>query len=366
MRMIVTGGGTGGHIYPAISICKRVKIGIPECDILYVGSHYGPEGTLVKKERIAYRAISVRGFDRKHLFKAIRAGLLLVKSFYQSYKILKAFRPDLVIGTGGYVSGPVVLMASFMGIDTMIHEQNAIPGWTTSMLSRVAKKVLISYKESIPYFKHTNRLFYTGNPVREEFSRIDKAEARAKLGFKEDDVVIFTTGGSLGAQTINRLAILIAGLIIDRPKVHLFHVTGKRYYDQFMADLPLEYQHDRVHVIDYSHEIVELMASANLAVSRSGALALAEMAVLKLPAILIPSPNVANNHQEHNAKAVHKTGASMMLLESELTDERFTDLLTQILDGPEKLEAMSKKYEEFVRENALNTIMSIIYEYNLR
>ncbi|MCK8061317.1 MULTISPECIES: undecaprenyldiphospho-muramoylpentapeptide beta-N-acetylglucosaminyltransferase [unclassified Fusibacter] len=366
MRMIVTGGGTGGHIYPAVAIAKRVKIAIPDCDMLYIGSEYGLEEKIVKKENLAYQSISVRGFDRKNIFKAIGAGFLLIKSLYQSYKVIRSFKPDLVIGTGGYVSGPVVFIAALLGVDTMIHEQNAVPGLTTSLLSRVANKVLVSYKDSMSYFKKQNKLHYTGNPVREAFSRADRDLSRKKLGIKDDELVILSVGGSGGATTINRLAKILAYEVEKMPNVRYFHITGKRFYDSFLESLELDKVSGRVKVMDYSDDIVTLMAASDLAFSRSGAMSLAEMAAVSLPAILIPSPNVANNHQELNARAFEKIGACVMITEKDLTAEHFLSVINALISQPDKLKVMRGKFESLSRENALNTIMSIIYEYNLR
>jgi UDP-N-acetylglucosamine--N-acetylmuramyl-(pentapeptide) pyrophosphoryl-undecaprenol N-acetylglucosamine transferase len=366
MRLIITGGGTGGHIYPAVAIVKRVKIAIPDCDILYVGSSYGLESKIVKKENLAFKSISVKEFNRKNIFKSIGSGILYMKALYQSYKIIKSFKPDLVMGTGGMVSGPVVLMASMFSIDTMIHEQNAIPGKTTKFLARFATKILVSYKDSMPYFKRQNRLHYTGNPVRANFHEIDRETARRQLGLSENELLILSVGGSSGAVAINNLARNLVYELESMPNVRFIHITGKKYYSSFLETMDLGSISNRAKFIDYSEDIVTLMAAADLAISRSGAMILAEMGAVSLPAILIPSPNTTDNHQELNAKAFEKTGACIMLSEKELTVDRFISIINTLVHQPEKLDVMRQKYDSLSRENALNTIMSIVYEYHLR
>ncbi len=366
MRLIITGGGTGGHIYPAIAIAKKVRKGLPDCDILYVGGRYGLEKDIVKREGIAFEGITVRGIDRRNIFKAIKALFMVVGALYQSFAIMRRFKPDLVIGTGGYVSGPVVMMASLMGIDTMIHEQNVIPGFTTRRLSRHAKKILISFKETIPYFKEKNKLYYTGVPVREIFNKVNREQARKDLYINENDKLIVSLGGSNGAVKINEISQRLAYRISDYDNVRYFHITGKRFYDKYIETLDNTKICERVTILEYIDDIATLLAASDLVISRSGALSLAEFIALNLPAILIPSPNVANNHQTENARVFEKTGAAIVLEEKELDFEDVMGHIDGLLENPEKLEHMRKMYQKFPMENALNTIMSMVYSYHLR
>ncbi len=365
MRLIVTGGGTGGHIYPAIAIAKRVRKAIPDCDILYAGGMHGLEKDIVRREGIAFYGIDVLGFNRRSLLKRLIAYFKLIVALFQSFQLMRKYHPDLVIGTGGYVSGPVVLVASLMGIDTMIHEQNVVPGFTTRKLEKHVKKILLSFKESMVHFKEQNKLYYTGVPIRTEFIDIDRQMAR-KTHKLVDDLLIVSLGGSGGAATINKIATSLAYHIKKRDNVKLVHITGKRYYADYVKSLDDARIADNVTIVDYLDDIQTLLAAADLVISRSGALSLSEFAALSLPAILIPSPNVADNHQFFNAKAHEKMGTALLIEEKSLDIDGLLNIIDNLIDNPEQLENMRKNFDMHPREDALSTIMSIIFSYQLR
>ncbi len=367
MRLIISGGGTGGHIYPAFSIYERLGVSIPYCEKLYIGSRFGIEKELLKTKNIAYKEISARGFERDDKWYSFISFFYLIRSFVETFFILRKFKPDLVIGMGGFVSGPVVIMASLMGIDTMIHEQNVVPGFTTRKLSRFAKKILFSYKESIQYFsKYKNKLYYTGNPVRQEFTTANRAKAREKLGIEPGDTLVISMGGSSGAKTINDLSPYIAGLTNELEKLKYVHITGKYYEEKYKEEYDIDSFSERVIVLGYTEDMCSLMAAADLIICRSGAITLAEMAAIRLPGILIPSPNVANDHQTHNAAAFKKMGTCVMITEDELSAQKVLDLIKGFINQPERLNAMREAYKPYELENALSTIISLIYDYNIR
>ncbi len=366
MRVILTGGGTGGHIYPAIAIAKRIRIAIPDANILYVGGKHGLETDIVKNERIAFQGIHVKPFDRKNIWKRIQAYFVLLFAFIESIILIKKFKPDLVIGTGGYVSGPVVMMASFLGVDTMIHEQNAVPGMTTKHLAKRAKKVFISYKESIPYFKSSNNLFYTGVPIREQFINYDRAKARQKYGLGEDDILLLSMGGSNGAKMINNLAKQLINNLDKRKNLYYIHLTGKRFYEDFWQGEQSDFDNEQLKILPYSDDMPNLLLASDLVVSRAGALSLAEFKAVKLPAVLIPSPNVADNHQMINAKVFEKNGSAIVIDEQKFSEKELLDKVMTIIDNPEQLKNMRDNYGDEIGENALNTIMSMIFSYSLR
>ncbi len=364
--MIVTGGGTGGHIYPAIAIAKRVRKAIPDCDILYVGGKHGLEKDIVEREQLGFKSIDVLGFNRKSVMKRIKAYFKLIVAFFQSFHIIRKFRPDLVIGTGGYVSGPVVLVAALLGIDTMIHEQNVIPGFTTKMLSKYVKRILISFKESLPYFKEQNKVYFTGLPIRQEFTNIDRETARKALYIEDDCLLIVSLGGSNGAAVINQLAEKMAYRISNSQNVRFVHITGKRYYGDYVASIDQSKIGDNVTIVDYLDDIYTMLAAADLVISRAGALSLAEFSALSLPAILIPSPNVADNHQFFNAKAYEKMGTAIVIEEDKLDFDAVLKVIESFVENPEQLINMRENYDDSKRENALNTIMSMVFSYQLR
>ncbi len=366
MRLIISGGGTGGHIYPALALYKRLQISIPDCDTLYIGSKFGQEHTLIDDSTVSFKEISVKGFNRKNLKTWLKSVGYLLKSLVETFNIMRKYKPDLVIGTGGYVTGPVILMAHFMKIDTMIHEQNHIPGFTTKVLSRFADRILISYKESIPYFKHQNRLYYTGNPVRQEFINVDREAARKKFNIKDDEKLVITMAGSNGASKFNKISVIMDDLVKKDSKLKYVHIIGKYAVDEFKKEYANYPYSSRTKLVHYSNDMPNLMAAADLMICRSGALTLAEMAIVGLPGILIPSPNVANDHQRYNAMSYAKEGSCIMLEEGDLTEEKFAETVKKALYTDGVLETMRKKHNSDERENALSTIVSLVYDYHLR
>lgn len=365
MRLIVTGGGTGGHVYPAIAICEKVKQAIPDCEILYVGSKYGIENKILKQYDIKYEAINVRGFDRRNIFKAIKAFFLLFYAFYESYVIVKKFKPDLVIGMGGYVCGPVVWMANMQKVDSFIHEQNSVPGLTIGFLAKRAKRVLVSYKSSMKYFKKQDNLFYTGNPVRSEFYHLDRESARQKLGIFGNQKLILSFGGSNGANIINKSAKTLIEFVKARNDIKYIHITGNSAYDDFVGDCDCT-GFENITVMRYADNMPELLCAADLCICRAGAMTLAEIAVCHLPAILIPSPYVAHNHQYHNAEVFSEARCSVLIEENQQTVDHVMEQIKRLTDNEEELLQMRNNYESIVSENPLNSIMAMIYDYNIK
>jgi UDP-N-acetylglucosamine--N-acetylmuramyl-(pentapeptide) pyrophosphoryl-undecaprenol N-acetylglucosamine transferase len=361
MKVVVTGGGTGGHIYPAIAIGQKLRSQVDACDILYIGSRYGLESEIVTKNGLAFSAIDVRGFDRQNIRKAISAGFLVFKSLYQAYRLLNRYNPDCVVGTGGYVSGPVVFMAALMGKRTYIHEQNAIPGWTTKLLSKVAKRIFISYEETRSYFKGSDKVTFTGNPIRTDFDLSKRQQIRLDLGVKEGDLVILSFGGSNGARGINSAAQVIIKLTQKYRHVTFFHGTGKRFYNEFNEWFKKQQGTlERVNIVQYFENIADMMVAADILVSRAGAITLAEMAYVSLPSLLIPSPYVANNHQFHNALAFVSKGTAIIVEENSDLAQQVELQVENLIQDCESLLNMRKAYEQFDYVNSLDLIVNTI------
>ncbi len=366
MRLIISGGGTGGHIYPAIALYKRLQVAIPDCETLYIGSKHGYEHVLVNDTAVSFAEISVKGLNRRDIRTWPSTIFNLIKSFFETYKIIKKFKPDLVIGMGGYVTFPVVFTAHFLRIDTMIHEQNSVPGFTTKKLSRYADRVLISYKESIEFFDKPNLLYYTGNPVRQEFMNVDRAKSREKYGLRENQKLIVSMAGSNGAYKFNELSMLIDEFVKKDENLRYINIVGK-YAEANFKEVTKNHQFsDRTTIIDYHDDMPGLMAAADLMICRAGAITLAEMAIVGLPGILIPSPYVVGDHQKHNAISYQKEGSCVMLEEDTITDELFNSTLAKLVYSDGILEKMRKCHGADYRENALNTIVSLVYDYQLR
>ena len=357
MKVLFTCGGTGGHIYPAIAIADKIKRRHPEAQILFVGTEKGMEHALVPAAGYPIERIAASGLDRRHPLKNIRTFCNMLRGSAQIRKILDRFQPDRVIGTGGYVTGPVIREAAKRGIPTYIHEQNAVPGMANRMLERYVKKTFISFQDSAKAFRYQEKLVLTGNPVRKEFVLTGITDCRGDLGFLPTDFVVLFFGGSLGAQMLNREMIrMIPQLKASETK--LVFVTGKRYYDEVNEALGTIPWKDTVTLLPYAENMPQLMNAADLVISRAGAIAIAEITVCGKPSLLIPSPNVTNDHQYHNAKALSDAGAAILIREEQLTAKEsiFTYYVLKLKNNKEKLNAMSLASARLGRADAADII----------
>lgn len=330
MRVIMTGGGTGGHIYPAIAIADKIKERYPGSEILFVGTERGLEKTIVPKSGYPIRFVTVAGFNRRNLFKNIEVLKKLRKGSKEAKQIMSDFEPDLVIGTGGYVCGPVVRAAHKAGIKTYTHEQNAFPGVTNKILEKYVDKVFLGFPEAQQYFKHREKHVMAGNPVRKAFFDADMQRSRNALGFAQDDFVLLVFGGSQGAGRINKAMLSVIETLNGIQNVQICMATGKFYYEAILGELKekgVELK-DNIHILEYIDNMDQYLSAADLVVSRSGALTVAEVTVCGKAAIFIPSPMVTGNHQFYNAKAVADHHGAIIIEEKDLEVEA---LISQIL-----------------------------------
>lgn len=362
MRIIITGGGTAGHINPALAIAEKLLKEDNNTEILYVGTKRGLESELVPKAGYKFKTITVKGFRRKLSIDTFKSIYAMFKGVIDSRKIIKNFKPDLVIGTGGYVCGPVVFVAALSGVKTIIHEQNAFPGATNKILSRFVNKVMISYEESSKYFKNQSKLIYTGNPVRSDFVDLDRELCRTKNDLQVNDKFLLSFGGSGGAGQINRTFMEMIGCFNGVENVKLCHVTGKAYYDMFRMQVKDLYPElmSNVEIIPYAYNMHELMGAADLVISRAGAISLAEIATVGVPSVLIPSPNVANNHQVFNAKVMEDHGAAVMVEEKNLNPVSLRENIKELLFDEEKLWDMKRFSLELSMSKAIDRIYETI------
>ncbi len=330
MKVIMTGGGTGGHIYPAIAIADKIKRKNPDAEILFVGTKRGMERELVPQNGYDIQFITVSGFHRKQLWKNAKTLIDLVKGNRQAAAIIKDFRPDVVIGTGGYVCGPVVRAAKKKGIKTYVHEQNAFPGVTNKILEKYVDKVFLSFEESRKYFKNPSKLIVTGNPIRKSFLVANPERSREKLGADANDFVVLCFGGSLGAEKINRSLIGSLKEFAEVENLKVIFITGKRHYGSVMEEITLRGIKipEQVSIIEYANNMPEYLAAADLIVGRAGALTISEITACGKASVLIPSPYVTGNHQFHNAKVVSDQGGAILLEEKDLNEKSlFTTIM---------------------------------------
>ena len=349
MRALITGGGTGGHINPALAIASIIKEHEPDSQFLFAGTPFGMEARLIPEAGYDFAPIKVRGFQRKISLENIKrnaqAAAYLVTALPRAKQIIKEFRPDVVIGTGGYVSGPVVYQAAKLGIPTAIHEQNAYPGVTTRILTKKVNKVMLTVKEALDYLGTDIDYTVTGLPVRAELFEKTKDEARKELGF-DDSFTVLSFGGSLGAGCINEtMAEVIKYTRANDLKINHIHGYGGMGKDTFPAAMKkygVPMKSDRTRITEYINDLDTCMAAADLVICRSGATTLAELEAMGKPAILIPSPIVAGNHQFHNANVLGKAGAAIVIEQKNVKCEEVTGIIEDLYNDPSRVKEMSE------------------------
>lgn len=360
MKILFAGGGTAGHINPAISIANYIKEQEKDFEALFIGTERGLERKLVPSANYDIKYIDVCGFNRKNLLKNVSVIVKLKKAKRETVKILKEFKPDWVVCTGGYVSGPVMLAAKKLGIPSIIHEQNVYPGLTVKGSERYANYVAVSFAETAEHMKNKEKCVVTGNPVRPEILKADREQARKKLGIS-DKPFILVFGGSLGAGKINETMIGLLKMT-DGSDFDILFGTGDRNYRQIAEKIENEgiSLPDGIKVVPYINNMSEAMAAADVVVSRAGAITVSEIAVLKKPSILIPSPNVVRNHQEQNAREFEKNGAAKVITENDLTSETLYDTIKKMLKSKETLRKMGENAGKLAKPDALDKIYSLI------
>lgn len=360
LKVIIAGGGTAGHINPGLAIAKEIMLNNKDCDILFVGAKTGLEKDLVPKEGFNLKLINVKGFKRKLSKDTIISFKELTKGMFQARKILKEFKPDIVIGTGGYVCGPVLLNASLLKIPTLIHEQNVIPGATNKILSKFVDAVLISFEETKKYIK-SKRIILTGNPIRQEIVNANKDQCKKELGLtKEKLLLVF--GGSIGAQKINDTMMEYIRLGVG-DNIKVIFATGAKEFDSVIKKLNKYIKvQDNIEIRPYIDNMHVVLPAADLVLCRAGAITLSEVTALGIPCILIPSPNVTHNHQEYNARALEKQGAAEVLLESQLDKINIKEYIDAIINDDKLLVQMSQHSKNIGIIDASKKIYQIIMD----
>ncbi|SMG13439.1 undecaprenyldiphospho-muramoylpentapeptide beta-N-acetylglucosaminyltransferase [Paenibacillus aquistagni] len=360
MRVVLSGGGTGGHIYPALAIARECKKSDPNSEFLYIGTEKGLESKLVRDEGLPFETIEITGFRRKLSFENVKTIMRFLRGVSRAKELLRTFKPDVVIGTGGYVCGPVVYAAAKLGIPTIIHEQNVIPGLTNKFLSRYASTVALSFEESKSYFDKAKHVLFTGNPRATAVVEANRERGFASLGLPQDSELVLVVGGSRGARVVNEAMIGMVPFLKKLPDVHFVYVTGQQYYEDtrkavLQANSGLR---NHLHVLPYVSNMPEVLAATTVAVSRAGASSLAELTALGIPSILIPSPNVTNNHQEANARSLEQAGAAVMLLESKLSAQQLFKEIEQLIVQRDKRKLMSDRAKAYGQPDSAARIVA--------
>lgn len=348
MRILFTCGGTAGHVNPAVAVARIFQQRHPDCQVLFVGADGGMETRLVPREGYEIRTVTITNFRRslKPANIAHNLGTLfnIYRSARQAGRILDEFKPDLVVGTGGYASYPIAKQAAKRGIPTAVHESNAVPGLTTKTLARVVDRVMVGFEESRAHYDQPEKVVVTGTPVRGDFYQYDRRQAREVLGITDDRPLLLSYWGSLGARAMNELTAQV--MLTERDKglpFHHIHGAGRDY--AFMLEMldreNMDVRQGDVQVLEYIYNMPVVMAAADVVLCRAGASTVSELSAIAKPSILVPSPNVTANHQEKNARVLERQGGAVVLLEKDCTPDSLYRTVSDLLADEGRRQQMS-------------------------
>lgn len=367
MRIIFAAGGTGGHINPALAAAGEIRERFPDAEILFIGTKDKMEAKLVPAAGFNFKTIEISGFYRQLNLKNIKRNIVtlshLLSSSREAKKIILDFKPDVVVGFGGYVSGPVVRMAAKLGIHTAIHEQNAYPGITNKALAKEVDKVMLTTENAEKYLEPKNPPVITGLPVRGEMLKADRAVSRAELGVRDNQKLILSMGGSLGAEAINNAMVDLIAANHTNKNLYFLHAMGQ--FGLWVSDKLKEKGVDpdkaeNVEIREYINDMARCMSAADIVICRAGASSLSEIEALGKASILIPSPNVAENHQYHNAMALVEKDAAVLIEEKNLTAESLEEVFSSLINDEEKIKTLAENAKKLAITDAKEKIADII------
>jgi len=360
MRVIISGGGSGGHVFPAIAIANAIKEIKPEAEILFVGAKGKIEMEKVPKAGYPIQGLWISGIDRKLTARNMVFPFKLLSSLWRSAGIIRTFRPDVVVGVGGFASGPLLYMATMKGIPSLIQEQNSYPGITNKLLAGRVKKICVAY-DGMQRFFPADKIEWLGNPVRREIYDNDRTKSQVLLdmGLNPEAKTVLTFGGSLGARTINNAMAYHAQVMMDRKDINWIWQVGKLYYDEF-SKLPIA-KAENVRLMAFIDDMPGVYKAADLVICRAGALTISELEMVGKPAILIPSPNVAEDHQTKNAMALVEKEAGVIIRDGE-AKEKIMDELLSLLEDDQRRNKLSTEIKKLGKDNAAIKIAERIIE----
>lgn len=355
-RIIVSGGGTGGHIFPALSIADAIKRKQPSAEILFVGAENRMEMQRVPDAGYRIVGLPIAGFDRKNLLKNFKTLWLILKSQRMAKKVIKEFAPQVAVGVGGYASGPTLKMAASMNIPTLIQEQNSYAGVTNKILSKKAKMICVAYDGMERFFPH-EKIKLTGNPVRKSLidMRSNRKEAIARMGLDNEKKCVLIVGGSLGARSINESIMAQIELIRENPGIQFIWQTGKLYFEEMKQRVAQAGAPDNLVVTDFVTNMADALSAANLVVSRAGAGSISEFALLGKAVILVPSPNVSEDHQTKNAMALVDKQAAIYVADAKAKEELVAKAI-ETVKNDSLLKELEENIEKMGRPNAAEEI----------
>lgn len=357
MRLMVSGGGTGGHIYPALAVINELKRQDPNAEVLYVGSHRGIESTIVPELGIPFEAMTIQGFKRSLSLENFKTVYLFLKSVRRAKKLVREFKPDVVLGTGGYVSGAVLYAAAKQHIPTVIHEQNSVVGVTNKFLSRYVDKIAINFEAARQQFPAA-KVVLTGNPRAQEVANVVSHFSLKSFNLKDEVPTLLVVGGSQGALKLNRVMVEALPALAKKAYQIVF-VTGPKRYDDVMTQVS-QFDAANISIQSYISNMPEVLPKMAGVLGRSGATTLAELTALGVPAILIPSPYVTADHQTKNAQSLVDAGAALMVKESELTSESLIAAIDELMGDEQTREKMAAASKKLGKPEAATQMLSLL------
>lgn len=367
MRVLIAAGGTGGHIYPGITVAQVLKD--QGAEVVFVGTKDGLEADVIPRAGFRLRAVKAHHIPRKVSWEIPRALVTAVGGTYQAMKVIRQFRPHVVLGTGGYVSGPVLLAAAVLRYPTLIHEQNAFPGITNRMLARVVDRIAVGYGEAKAFFP-AHKTTVTGNPVRPEIRTCTREAGQRAFGLDPRKRTLLVTAGSQGARSVNRALLEAAPMLHARRDLQVLHAAGRALYAEMVEELRShgvkpdagdeKIRYGNICIMPYIYAMPEALAVADLVVGRGGALSSAEFTVRGLPAILVPYPYAAEDHQLHNARVLEEHGAARILLDQEISGQTLGSLIGQLLDTPGCLQSMARASKRLGKPHATDELVALV------
>lgn len=376
MKILFACGGTAGHINPAIAVATYLREQKPETKILFAGNPNSMEERIVKENGFEFSPIELKGIQRKFNKRNIKYNIssiwLLTTATKRCKKLIKDFNPDIIMGTGGYVSGPIVRCGSKMGIKTLSHEQNAFPGVTTRLLSKHVNRLLLAVGEAKEYLPKNLETTVVGNPVRESILFADKKQSRKKLDISDDKFCILSFGGSLGARKVNEAIAELMKWHVKDGKIHHIHATGKigkEYFEELLNErVPNWKENTNLDIREYISDMDVALSACDLVISRAGAITLSELQGAGKASITIPSPNVSHNHQFYNASVLQKHNATILIEEKNLTDKILIDTINDLLNNPQKIKSLEQNAQEMAiidtNKRIYDIIMDLYYKEN--
>jgi len=358
MKFLFAGGGTGGHLFPAIAVAEKIKTMSPSSEILFVGTSSKIEGTIVPKLGFKFKPIWIKGFSRKFSLENILFPVKLIISIVQSLFINMSFKPKVAIGSGGYASGPAIFGSSIMGARIILLEQNSYPGITTRLLERYADEIHISFEDSKKYFRNKSKLFLTGTPVRENLISLKKGDALSKFELNKTKKTLLVLGGSLGAVTINEAIADNINFFLEKD-IQVIWQTGSTYYDKYKS-----LSSESIRISAFIDEMNWAYSACDMLLARAGATTIAELLILAIPAMLVPSPNVAANHQFYNAKSLADKNAAV-LIEDKFLKEKLSEVIGSLIFNEKKLAELSDNAKALSKPKAAEVIADKAIKYAL-